>query len=378
MVAAVVIDNGSGVSKAGFSGDDVPRLTFPTIVGHPHHEGAMPNMDWEDSYVGNDAQSESRRGILTVNGPIERGIVTNWDDMEKIWSHTYNELRVSPEEHPMLLTETPLNPKANREKMAQIMFETVNAPALFIAIQAVLSLYASGRTTGIVLDSGDGVTHAVPVHEGFPLPRTIVPLALAGRDITNFLMNGVKDLGYPSLTTADRETIRDVKEKLCYVAFDWEQETRVAPQYLFLQKGYELPDGEVIAIGAQGFQAPEALFQPSLLGLEIVGIHKATHNSIEQCDVAIRSDLYRNVVLAGGTTMFPGLAERMQKELTALAPANTQVTIAAPSKRKYSAWLGGSILASLSTFQNLWCSKQKYDEFGPGIAHRMGLNAGVA
>ncbi|VVB03076.1 unnamed protein product [Arabis nemorensis] len=359
----IVLDNRTGVIQAGFAGDDEPTAIFPNIVGRP------TGLNEKEYYVGDEAQA--KRDNLTLHYPMENGIIKNWDDMEKIWHHAlYDALRVAPQEHHVLLTDsTILNPKSYHEKMTQIMFETFDIPAMYVAIQPVLYLYSTGLTTGVVLDSGDGASHTVPIIEGYLNPHGIERYDLAGRHLTDYLMEIMTERGYTYTTPSEREIVRDIKEKLCYVTLDYEQELKKATASSEIDKTYELPDGQVIKLGAERFRCPEVLFKPSLVGIETCGIHEAINKSILKCNFDSRKDLYGNIIMSGGTTMFPGLAQRLTKEIAGLAQACMKIKVATP-KGKCGSWYGGSILASLSTFQQMWISKEEYEESGATIVHR--------
>ena len=272
-------------------------------------------------------------------------------------------MEVSPKECPVLFTENPFNTNANREKMTEIMFETFETPSFFLANAAVLSLQAEGRTTGVVFSSGDSLSHVVPIHEGIPLPYASKRLEYAGSDLTKFMMRLLNERGY-EFDPVQRSLVRDIKEKMCYVALDFEQEMQTAvASSSSLEKSYELPDGKIVTVGSEQFRCPEALFND-------YSIHRVIYDAIMKCDEDIRRDLFAHTVLSGGSTLFQGIAERLQKELLALASDGTKVKVIAPAERQNSAWMGGSILASLSSFRKSWISKQEYIESGPSIVHR--------
>lgn len=338
---ATVIDNGSGMVKAGFAGDDAPRAVFPKIVR-------------------NRAQNK-RRILETVLHPIIRGI-NNDNKWPKI---IFNELRVAPEEHPVLLAESPFNTHNDRAKMAKILFQTYNVPAMYVESAPVLALSALDRRTGVVIRVGYGVTYVAPIYNGHVLREGLLKVNVGKKHLLDYMSDRLTRRGFKSRSAADLDNVYD---RLTYVALDFERELQTAhtrPRSITVK--HEFPDGEVVTFGVDRFMTPELLFEPRL-GVISKGIHQLLVDSINKCDVHKRRELYGNIVLEGEGSMPRDIEKRLEKEIKLLAPNSFDVRIIAPRLRKHLAWVGGSKLASLSFFQKFFLiSKDEYDEFGPCI-----------
>ena len=331
-----------------------------------HWQSVLAGGQRKDGYVG--AEAQARRGVLSLRHPVQRGVVTDWDGMEKVWQHALrHELRVDPGERRVLLSEAPFNPASHRQKACEVLFETFQTPSLLVEAQAVLAMYSVGRVTATVLVSGEGLTHVVPIYEGVAIPDAVSRQDLGGKDLTESLMKTLCQRGYDLSTSSHLEIVRDIKEKLCYVAVDFEREQTSPPS---VQRQYELPDGQVITVGAERFQCPEALFQPSRVGSEFVGLHEVVYRSIMKCPMDTRRDLFSYTALSGGNTLFPGIAERLEREVRSLAPPSAKVRVSGLPDRELHVWIGGSILASLSCCKGMWLDKKVYDEVGPYALHR--------
>jgi len=380
----IVCDNGTGFVKAGFAGANFPTSIFPAIVGRPvlrFEEKMIENVELRDIMVGDEASR--LRQYLQITYPMENGIVRSWEDALILWDYTFKEkLKVTPSECKIMLTEPPMNPKQNREKMVEVMFENYGFDGCYCAIQAVLVLYAQGLQTGVVVDSGDGVTHIVPVYEGFSLPHLTRRLDIAGRDITRYLIKLLLLRGYAFNRTADFETVRQIKEKLCYVGYDLALEKRLAQETTVLVEPYTLPDGRVIKLGAERFEAPEALFQPHLLDVDTPGLAEMLFNCIQAADIDTRSEFYNHIVLSGGSSMYPGLPSRLEKEIRQLYLdkclkgnvanlAKFRCRIEDPPRRKHMVFLGGAVLAEImKDKQQFWMNKSEWHEMGKNVLRK--------
>ncbi|GKT23871.1 Actin [Aduncisulcus paluster] len=372
---AAVIDIGSGSIKAGFGGQDSPKVMFPSVIGKPRHDGIMPAiMGGKEVYIGEDAIEN--RGVLRLTHPIEAGSISDWEGFELLLHHTfYDELMVPPHDAPLLLTETPQNDKKKREKLTEILFETLGIPSLLLQSQPILALAGTGLTSGVVVDSGAGSTHIVPIYQGYAIDHGVEFYPVNGSDITNFLISLLRERGYDFRTSRGIDIVCKMKEELCYVhphaVKDISYDHLSAEE--FAEYNYKLPDGQEIVLSRELPRATEALFFPSLIGKDHPSLGSVIFNSIVKCDVDIRNDLFNNIVLCGGNTLFKGFASRLRTEVDKSIDKGPKihVNVIDTPEREYSVWLGGSILTRLTTFDSMVMTAKEYDEQGVSIVHTL-------
>lgn len=411
----IVIDIGSRSVKIGWAGEDQPRAVIPAVVVDQHNQSfpasvieSATEFAGEGYIVGHDALKIMRKSPTRIEAiyPIQQGEVKDWDAMEKLWDYAFkHELEVDPSLYPVLITCPVLCSRAYRDNIAQRMFKLFKVPSLVMANQAVLSLFASGRTTGIVLEIGDGATHAVPVFEGFALRHAVIKSHVAGSAVTECLARCLAARGV-NFTENATDMVRDIKEKLCAVsptlldartlqsAFSPPRPPPTSSSSSAAaasrssssssssepddSSAYELPDGSIIHIDeATRLSAAEVLFQPALLGPhqpadsnEIEALPLMLMESLSKCDAFLRKDLYKNILLAGGTSMLRGFGERMKADVVALKGDSDGLNLVLDSQRRHAAWIGGSMFASLPTFHQLEISNKEYRAGDPDIIHK--------
>jgi len=375
----VVCDNGTGFVKTGYAGENFPTLIFPSMIGKPlmRSEEDFKNVELKDVMVGDECAKY--RAMLETSYPVSEGIVKDWEGMIHLWDYTWDRMSIDPKDHKILLTEPPSNPKKNKLNMCKTMFETYQFQSVKVSIQAMLVLYAQGLMTGVVVDSGDGVSHVVPVWEGIVPAHLIKRLNIAGRHITRYLIKLLQVRGYNLNRSADLETARQIKEQCCFVGYDLDIENTLALETTTLIKKFTLPDGRVIKMDRERYQAPEVLFNPELMDVEQEGIAMMLFNMINEADIDLRSAFYKHIVLSGGSTMYPGLPSRMEKEMKDLylknilkgdkkALSKFKLRIEDPPRRKHMVFLGGSVLADImKDREEFWISKAEWEEVGESI-----------
>ncbi|GLC41556.1 Arp2/3 complex subunit, actin nucleation center [Pleodorina starrii] len=384
----VVCDNGTGLVKCGFAGDSFPRAVFPCLVGRPtfrYNDPFSQQQQLKDIYVG--AEATSNKAQLELSYPMRNGVVQSWEDMGLIWDHAFgpSQLGVTPSECRILLTDPAMNPTANRQRMLEVMFETYGFAGANMQIQAVLTLYAQGLLTGLVVDSGDGVSHAVAVVDGYAFPHQTKRLNVAGRHVTAHLLELLQRRGYALSRSADLDAVREVKERFAYVAFDYQAELALARETTAVMRSYTLPDGRVIRLGPERFMAPEVMFNPRLLDVEAPGIAEMAFNAIQEAPIDNRRGLYEHIVISGGSTMYPGMSTRMDKEIRALYVERVlkgdisglrklKLHIADPPNRKHMVFLGGAVLADImKDHTDFWITRAQYQEDPAGALKKCGV-----
>lgn len=362
--AAIVIDIGSGYCKAGFAGEESPSSVFPTIIGVPRHKGFIIGAQSQDSYAGN--QALSKIGILNIQYPVKSGFIMNWNDLTKILSSAYqDELHSNSNEHPVLLTDSIRSDQKQREKMTQVVFETFQVPSFCVCKQSFLSIYSTGQKTGLSIDIGHEITQIVPVHEFQTVRSGISCLNFGGSNQTILFLRALRDRGFELSAITGNLIASDIKEKYGYVSLDYQNEKSQ-------EITYQSEDGDEFKVGDERFQCPELFFNPNLGSLDNPSIQNAANDSIMKCDSSIRNQLFNNIVICGGSSMFDGFAERFEKEINQIAKSS-KINIVAPENRAFSTWIGGSMFASSDDFASSAVNKAEYEEQGSKIVCKLNL-----
>ncbi|XP_059958362.1 actin-like protein 7A [Mesoplodon densirostris] len=365
LTKAVVVDLGTGYCKCGFAGLPKPTHVISSTVGKPYVETAKTGDNRKETFVGHELVNPEVR--LKLINPLRRGIIVDWDTVQDTWDYLFHqEMKIAPEEHGVLVSDPPLSPHTNREKYAEMLFETFKTPAMHIACQSRLSMYSYGRTSGLVVEVGHGVSYVVPICEGYPLPSITGRLDYAGSDLTTYLMGLMNNSG-KHFTEDQLGIVEDIKKKCCFVALDPTEEKKVPATEHTIR--YTLPDGQEIHLCQERFLCSEMFFKPSLIKSVQLGLHIQTACCLNKCDIALKRDLMGNILLCGGSSMLSGFPNRLQKELNNMCPNDTPQVNVLP-ERDTAVWTGGSILASLRGFQPLWVHRFEYEEHGPFFLYR--------
>lgn len=370
METCIVMDVGTGSIKAEYHTAEKPQV-FHNVVGTLKQKLSIPQQELEGLVDGNTLVSEDvykHRGLLKLGYPMQNGHVTDWAAMTRVFQYTEDKLGVPKREHPILVTEAANTSRPQRYKMAQILLEELQHPALLFSVQAVLSLYSTGSTTGVVLDVGDGVTHVVPVYEGYSVREAVRRIDFGGRDVTTHLQYLLRQHGHFFETSAELDIVREIKELRCHVA-SYAPKTVDGSDVTAAKTKHRLPDGTEIQLGVEQALAPEVLFNPSLCGKEYSGVVHLVSESVKKTDMDVRRRLYENIFLSGGSTLFQNFCTRFLSDITRLTPRDCKVRITAPAERMYTTWIGGSFLAGLTSFKQMLVTKAQYEEEGERIIH---------
>ncbi|KAL4662485.1 hypothetical protein H8957_014637 [Semnopithecus entellus] len=357
----VIIDHGSGFLKAGTAGWNEPQMVFPNIVNYlPCKENPGPSYARRRVSLGIDICHPD-----TFSYPIERGRILNWEGVQYLWSFVLENHKREHEVPPVIITETPLREPADRKKMLEILFELLHVPSVLLADQLQMSLYASGLLTGVVVDSGYGLTRVQPFHQGRPLPASGKTLEFAGQDLSAYLLKSLFKEDCDRRSLFQLETVAITQMNKCYVpqnlgeALDFRERQKSG---LDESNTYQLPDGSRVELTPMQRVAPEMFFSPQVFEQPGPSIPRAIVESVESCETSLRPLLVSHVMACGGNTLYPGFTKRLLGELMGDGVSSTKATVWAGSNRNFSVWLGASVVAHLSTYQSEWMSREEYGE----------------